>query len=427
MTFNLVPANLMALLRQTLEVNLAYAEQYGVVFELAGELPTLLVHVDVHRLQQVLANLLSNAAKFSPAGDKVTVMAKHDGGRVRISISDRGCGIAEQFHAHIFEKFAQADATDTRNKGGTGLGLSITRAIVEQMGGCIGFESQPGVLTTFWIEFPVWQTHAMSSHPARVSETVDRVLICDDDPKVAALLHLLLEQSGMAADIADNAGQARQMLEQHAYRAMTLDLGLPEQSGISLIRELRAEKATATLPIIVVSVDAAQDQKELNGDAFSVIDWIDKPIDAEKLAAALSQAVKREDVTRPRVLHVEDDTDIAAVVSAIIGELADVDHASNLAAARSMLASRHYDLAILDLGLPDGSGMELLPLLNDARPAIPVMVFSAHEVAHQDNSTTSSVLVKSRTDNAQLLASIKRLIGIESQQTVLGEGHRNDS
>ncbi|MDD4928356.1 MAG: CHASE domain-containing protein [Gallionella sp.] len=157
MDFNPAPVALMPMLVQAIEGNRAYGEQLKVNYELAGVVPDLHVHVDANRLQQVLANLLSNAAKFSPPGDKVLVSATSDGCRVRVAVTDHGSGIEEAFRSQIFQKFAQADASDTRKKGGTGLGLSITRAIVEQMGGSIGFDSHPEVYTTFWVEFPVWQ------------------------------------------------------------------------------------------------------------------------------------------------------------------------------------------------------------------------------------------------------------------------------
>lgn len=105
--------------------------------------------------------------------------------------------------------------------------------------------------------------------------------------------------------------------------------------------------------------------------------------------------------------------DIYRVVHAIVGEIADMDNAPTLAAARRMLQEKQYDLAILDVSLPDGSGMELLRDLNNALPPIAVMVFSAHEITMEAIRQVGASLVKSRTDNAQLLATIKRMVGVE--------------
>lgn len=410
MEFDAQPLELMALLQHSLVTNQAYAEQYRVRYELTGELSDLKVKVDANRMQQVLANLLSNAAKFSPAGEWVAVSVGSDGRRVRIEVSDHGSGIPAQFRSRIFEKFAQADSSDTRNKGGTGLGLSITRAIVEQMGGRIGFDSQPNVLTTFWVEFPIWRQESLPSHEPEHSR---RVLICEDDPDIAMLLRMMLEQAGISADIAYTAAQAKQSLAQHAYAAMTLDLGLPDQSGTALIRELRENKATAGLPIIVVSANVGSGRKELAGEVFCVVDWIRKPIDQNRLVIALQQALEHVASSRPQILHVEDDLDLYRVANAIVGDFADMDNAASLTDARRMLQNKRYDLAILDVTLPDGSGIELLHALNTAEPPIPVMVFSAQEMGQEALKQVGATLVKSRTDNAQLLATIKRMVGIE--------------
>ena len=413
MEFQLQAVELLPLVKQALEDNRAYAEQYKVAFALACEPTEARVYADPNRLQQVLANLLSNAAKFSPADDNVMVRVTRDGKNIRVAVSDHGSGIPEQFTGRIFQKFAQADSSDTRKKGGTGLGLSITKAIIEQMGGRIGFDSQPNVLTTFWVELPVWQENGLVATGALMAVSLKRVLICEDDQDIAALLRMMLEQAGLSADIAYNAEQAKQMLAQRSYAAMTLDLGLPDQKGTSLIRELRSAEATATLPILVVSAQAVEGHKELNGEAFSVVDWISKPINQEQLVQALRQAVGQVSPTRAVVLHIEDDADVVQVVAGIVGDVADVEGAATLADARRMLSERHYDLAILDMMLPDGSGKELLPLLSSTSPPIPVLVFSANEIGRNEIQEVASVLVKSKTDNAQLLETIKRLIGVQ--------------
>ena len=179
------------------------------------------------------------------------------------------------------------------------MGLAITKAIVEQMGGSIGFDSEPDVLTTFFVDFPVWHEETATAAAPVASVKPDRmtggkrVLICEDDPDIAALLRLMLEQVGLAADVAHNAAQAKSMLLGGDYAAMTLDLSLPDQDGITLIRELRSIGKTAALPILVVSGRAAAGRKELNGEAFTVLDWISKPINQEQLVAALMQAMGR--------------------------------------------------------------------------------------------------------------------------------------
>jgi signal transduction histidine kinase len=148
-------ADLAPLLHHAAQAHQGYAGEYGVRVEVVlDDAPGARARVDADRLAQVLANLLSNAIKFSPRGQAVTLRLVRDAGRLRVSVEDRGPGVPEDFRARIFQKFAQADGSDTRRRGGTGLGLSIARALTERMGGALDFTSAPGGGTTFWFDLP---------------------------------------------------------------------------------------------------------------------------------------------------------------------------------------------------------------------------------------------------------------------------------
>jgi PAS domain S-box-containing protein len=149
LSLNIEPIDAGKLLEQATELNAAYAARYKAALKLEYA-PGLAVAGDRDRLLQVLTNLISNAAKFSPEGGAISVQAKASGRRVRISVSDQGPGIPEAFRAKLFGKFEQAQ----HDKGGTGLGLAITKAMVEKMGGEIGCDSTPGQGATFWLELP---------------------------------------------------------------------------------------------------------------------------------------------------------------------------------------------------------------------------------------------------------------------------------
>ena len=150
MSFNCRPMALMPIIRSALELNRYYAERYRIVFELQNTLPEeTRVIADGQRLLQVMANLLSNAAKHSPANENVSVSLQQIDASLRVAIRDRGPGVPEAFRAHIFEKFAQADSSSAHKDSGTGLGLAISKAIVEGMGGTIGFDSVAGQGATF--------------------------------------------------------------------------------------------------------------------------------------------------------------------------------------------------------------------------------------------------------------------------------------
>jgi len=154
MTFDFQPTDLTTLVKEAIADNQGYADEYSVQFQL-GDTEGVQVNCDPRRMKQVLANLLSNAAKFSDKDGTVKVSVHRQDVFARLSVSDHGVGIPEGFHDKVFDRFTQSDSSDTRKVGGTGLGLNISQKIVERHGGTIGFDSTPGVGTTFQVELPV--------------------------------------------------------------------------------------------------------------------------------------------------------------------------------------------------------------------------------------------------------------------------------
>ncbi len=148
------PINIIPLLKNAMEVNYGFAGEHNVALELISDSDTCMVMGDPDRLLQVITNLVSNAAKFSPPHEIVTLRAASKEEVVRVEIIDRGKGIPEDARDQIFQKFVQVESAIRRSKGGTGLGLSISRRIVELHEGEIGFESEPGKETTFYFELP---------------------------------------------------------------------------------------------------------------------------------------------------------------------------------------------------------------------------------------------------------------------------------
>ena len=153
MTFHLRPVDVRSLLEQAVEASQAHAGQLGIKIVLQSAPAGARVRVDGDRMMQVMTNLLSNAAKFSPPEETVVVDAFRRNGIVRVEVTDRGPGVPADFHGRIFQRFAQAASSD---RGGSGLGLSITKALVEHMSGHVGFESEPG-RTTFYFDLPEWR------------------------------------------------------------------------------------------------------------------------------------------------------------------------------------------------------------------------------------------------------------------------------
>jgi PAS domain S-box-containing protein len=375
-----------------------YADQLGVTLSLSEGDPAP-VRGDADRLIQVVTNLLSNAAKFSPAGGEVTVTVNPETRIARLSVADRGPGISEAFRSRIFGKFAQADSTDTRAKGGTGLGLSIAREIAERHGGRLWFESAEGHGATFHLDLPL---------DVRIADTearAGRLLICEDDPDAARVMVEMLAHEGFQADVARTAREALAMAREGSYSAALVDLQLPDADGVSLIRALKAGDRTRAMPVIVVSGDVARGQ--VRGRSLEVADWMEKPVDPVRLRLAVQSLFGADE--KPLVLHVDDDRDILEVTRQAVGSV-EVLGAQSLAEARSVLAQRRPDLVILDLGLPDGNGLDLLPELTDEDGrTIPVVIYSAQDLDREAAPAVQAVLTKSRMSLTQLARTVRRL------------------
>lgn len=397
------------LIHRTIDAMGGVATEFDVSFTYEGPPEPLYVEGDADRLIQVLTNLLSNAAKFSPPGAVVEIAMRIHGARARVGVRDHGPGVPTEFRDRIFGKFAQADASDTRQKGGTGLGLAITREIVDRHGGRIWFESTPGDGATFFFDLPL-----APSREAPLDHAGTPLLLCEDDPDVARVLSEALAVQGFRAETAYNLAQAREMLASDAvYAALLLDLRLPDGSGLDLLQELRASDVHADLPVIVISADARAE----GAGSFDLVDWIEKPIDLRRLEAALGQAVQQEEGP-PVVLHVDDDPDLRQLVETAFAGRCRLVAADSLRRAREVLAATTPQLVILDIGLPDGSGLELLPDLVDANGrALPVVIFSAQSLERSAlTDAVDAVLTKSRSSLEQLIRTVQRLSRLQDRR-----------
>lgn len=282
MSFDMHEHSLRQLLEEALASNQAFAAQLGVNCVLR-EAVDVQVWVDASRLQQVLGNFLSNAIKYTPEGGEVSLHCSvPDATHVRISVTDQGPGIAAEFRARVFEKFAQADASDSRQKGGTGLGLAITKEFIERMGGKVGFDTAEGQGTTFWCELPILETCASTPEPGR-----GHLLVVEDEPDTGRLLYLMLHDAGYSVERVQSLHAAREKLADHRYDAITLDLHLPDGSGAQLIEEIRRNPLTRHLPIVVISAASHFDEKTRDPRVV----WLHKPISTAQLLLALGKAL----------------------------------------------------------------------------------------------------------------------------------------
>jgi CheY-like chemotaxis protein len=347
--------------------------------------------------------------KFSPPNETVEVHVTRAGLGVRVEVRDRGPGIPDEFRKRIFQKFSQADSSDTRQAAGTGLGLNISRAIVERLGGHMGFESKAGAGTTFFFELPLSTEH---QGPLVATPTVGRprILVCEDDRDIAHLIGLMLDKGGFDVDRAYTAAMALAFLETTRYAAMTVDLELPDQDGITLIHTLRRQAHTRDLPVVVVSASASEGQLQCNNLPLNVSDWLDKPIDENQMVLTLRRAIGLMAQEKPRILHIEDDFDTQRITAAIAQDFAVFEFAASPDEARDRLREQRFDLVLLDLTLRDGSGWDVLADIDALDHPPPVVVFSATALKPAEAARFAAVLLKAQTSNTELLQTLQRVL-----------------
>jgi signal transduction histidine kinase/CheY-like chemotaxis protein len=262
--------NLKSLIEQSVNLNAACARENGAAIVVEAVDDDIFIDADPDRFQQVMGNLLSNAAKFSPRGGKVTITAIMKGPVVRVDVADQGPGIPLEFQPRIFQKFAQADSSDTRQKGGTGLGLNIAKAIVERLGGRIGFETEIGAGTKFYFDL-LGRREAVASpsasHPAPASDmsgvlqviretdgpqsALPRVLHVEDDADTCAVVAECISDIAQVTAV-PTAEEAREILMENSFNLVILDMLLPGENGDSVLRYL-LERSTPPPRVLVFS------------------------------------------------------------------------------------------------------------------------------------------------------------------------------
>jgi PAS domain S-box-containing protein len=257
--------------------------------------------VDPDRMQQVVWNLLSNGVKFTPAGGRIDVRVSpaDASGRVAVTISDTGIGIAPDFLPHVFDRFRQGDSRLTREHGGLGLGLAIVRHLVELHGGTVEAMSRGvGQGATFVVRVPVSQgaiTRATSSAPEPAStdgsQTIHRlagthVLVVDDDSDALSMIRQVLEAAGARVTSANSPRQALRLAEAGADVLLS-DIGMPGQDGLELLSRIRALSRNKGLPAAALTALSRQEDRERALSAgFQA--FLCKPIDPEDLVLAVS-------------------------------------------------------------------------------------------------------------------------------------------
>ncbi len=371
--------DLAELLQQSLETMRPLADAANIRIHFTAE--SAMTEVDPDRMLQVFTNLLSNAIKFSPQGSTITAQVEAGENQVAVCISDEGRGIPVEKLESIFDRFQQVDATDSRQKGGTGLGLAICRTILQQHGGRVWAERNPERGVSFRMLLPRTQSH--TSVPAELFNTDDllpgdTVLVCDDDRVTRELVKNYLQQHSYQVLEASTGEDAIMMARMQRPQVVLLDMNLPGISGWEVLNTLKSDPLTAGIPVVVLSMfgPAMGFNAESSG-------WLQKPVDDLSLIGELGRVLRGRPGSSTTVLLVEDDADLAHVIETSFQKSGiRTYHASTLQEARRLCDRVRPDLMVLDLGLPDGDGMELVEWLRQHYELhrLPLVVYSGRDV-----------------------------------------------
>jgi len=408
----------------------------ALAFEVATDAPATIT-TDSQRALQILTNLLSNALKFTDKG-QVTLKVRAVDGQIAFDVSDTGIGIAAHQQESVFEAFRQADGSTHRKYGGTGLGLSIARDLARALGGDVRLSSTAGHGSTFTlllplifkapaaeVEAPRRPTSERPMHPlpppvaeavvnapaikddrAKLTPTTRHVLVIEDDLTFARILSDLAHEQDFLCVIAPTADDGLRLANETRPHAILLDIMLPDHSGLMVLDRLKASPTTRHIPVHIISCNDQRSQAL----AMGAVGYAIKPVDREKLTQAFEQ-LKQRLTQKPRhVLLVEDDQVQQESVKLLLGtDDVEVSVAATGAEALAKLKATTFDCVVMDLGLEDVSGFDLLETMASEQGFSfpPVIVYTGRSMSADEEQRlrrySKSIIIKGAHSPERLL------------------------
>jgi signal transduction histidine kinase/CheY-like chemotaxis protein/CHASE3 domain sensor protein len=407
----------------------AHEKKLGLEVVLDASAPETL-ETDPTRIQQILKNLLSNAIKFTDRGRVTVHIRRTTDGRVAFAVSDTGIGIPVDRHERIFEAFQQGDGTAARKYGGTGLGLSISRELARLLGGELAVASAPGRGSTFTLTLPERYAPpaglAPRSAPPRLStaaasadvappraagdgdEPARRpILVIEDDVGFARIIQDLARELDLGTLLATTAEQGLALAAAHSPSAIVLDVGLPDRSGLFVLDALKHDPATRHIPVHVVSAsDRTREALEMGAASYAI-----KPVRRDDLLAALKRLETKFTQKLRRVLVVEDDVTLRESTCLLLaGDDVETTAVGTGGEALAALRAKTFDCMVLDLSLPDRSGLQLLEEMSGDETGgscPPVIVYTGRSLSPDEEQQlrrfSRSIIVKGARSPERLL------------------------
>jgi len=386
----------------------------------------LAVHADSTRFKQVLMNLLGNAIKFTPNGGRIEVAARSVEGKVRVEVRDNGPGIPPEEQQRIFEAFYRLRESGKKTEG-TGLGLAITHRLVELHGGELSLESQVGQGSCFYFCLPaavtVREPLSRKTESSSISALPARILVIEDDRATAQLIQSQLTSAGYEVMVCEEPQSALEMAAQFQPGAITLDIVMKPRNGWEVLSQLKRDKRTAQIPLIVVSI---VDQPSM-GMLLGADEYLVKPVNKSTLLGAIRRHVSIRPATAPGrpILVVEDD----AATREFIAELLSaqgyaVATAADGAQARAQVAASLPELVILDLVLPEVSGFELLGewRASPRTADLAVFILTSMDLTQEEQSYlrthAESLFNKQEPWQGALLKQLERVVSLGTPEKV---------
>ena len=409
---------------------LPQARNKGIELQLRAEEAPERIVTDRQRLEQVLNNLIANAVKFTEKG-RVEVTFTVAGPELVVTVQDTGIGIPANKLSGIFETFRQAESGTSRKYGGTGLGLAIARNLAELLGGSISVVSSDGVGSTFTLRLPQRTiAPALAALPAPAAERPasllpvgatlsavadDRdsliagersILLIEDDAFFATVLRDVCRNAGFKVLCAGSGEEGLLLAREHLPNAIILDLRLPGMNGWTVLETLKADIGLRHIPVHIISCESPSRDIYTKG----AIGFLSKPATREELEESLRNLEAVLDRKIKELLLVEDDDNLRLSIERLIAhEDIAITAVADGAAALAALAAKNFDCMVLDLGLPDMSGFELLRRLrSDAHSAtLPVIVYTGRQLTREEErelrNSSAAIIVKGAHSEERLV------------------------